>query len=156
MYEFTMKGMWFRWDLLDLQCKRLAGASLAAAVVAAAPLTVMLGSKSYAFGFALGSGGAWPSSVLPPLPVWAVWWTLGFAVVSGALWHRFSLRQDEMFNRVQNWSYAMAGVWSATIYSVWALFDLADVLPPIPPGLILLIFSSLNLVFWVVAARRWA
>lgn len=149
MYEFTMGGAWFRWGLLDEPSKRLAGASLVAAGLAPIPLSGMLG---FQLGHSLGSGT--PLAGFTPAP-WAILWMLVCAIVSGVLWWRFSLRQDELFNRVQNWALAMGGAWSATLLSIWALFDLADLAPPVSPLAIVGLFHGLVIVFWISAVRRW-
>lgn len=149
MYEFTMGGAWFRWGLLDKLSKRLAGASLVAAGLAPLPLSGMWG---YQLGYSLGSGA--PLSGFTPAP-WAILWTLAFVVVSGLFWWRFSLRQDELFNRVQNRAFAMGGAWSATLLSIWALLDLANLAPPVSPLAIIGLFYGLVVVFWMSAVRRW-
>lgn len=149
MYEFTMGGAWFRWELLDERSKRLAGASLVAAALAPAPLAGMFG---YELGYSLASGTA-QGGFAPPS--WAVLWTLASLVVSGILWWRFSLRQDELFNRVQNWALAMGGAWSATLLSIWALLEIGGFVPPVAPVVILGLFYGLTLIFWFRAVRRW-
>ena len=155
MIELTAHGMWFRWASLDQPSKLLAGASLAAAGLAAIPLGWLCGNIGWEFGQYLGSGGR-TGFALPVWEAWLSWWTLTFGVASSLLWWRFSLRQDEMFNRIQNWSLAMAGGWSAALLSIWALLDLADALPPASPGAVIGLIYGLLLVFWFAAVRRWA
>ncbi len=163
MYEFTMKGIWVRWGALDMPSRWLFAGSGAAAFAALVPLYVpgAVTRRSYLFdlGYYVGSGGKWPvraaetsASMLP----WAAWWIVGCLAVSALLWWRLSVRQDELFNRIQNWAFAMGGAWSATLLSVWSIFDMADLASPITPAAVITVFAVAISVFWFVAVRRWA
>lgn len=156
MYEFTRKGLWFRWSALDRRGKVLVGSSLLCSLLSAAALARPLGRTGYRVGRMLGSGGREP--VLAPfvLQPWMTWWVLAFGTASILLWWRFSRTQNEMFNRVQNWALGMGAAWTAAALAVWAVLAKARVVPPVDPWP-LIGFGSLAIVaFWVVAVRRWA
>lgn len=160
MYEFTMGGSWFRWSLLDRTSKQLAAGSLAASIAAVAPATLSLGSHAYDFGYRLGyrAGGGSGKLTAPEVvsfsPVEACW-LIAFSILSAFLWWRFSLRQDELFNRVQNWALGMAGAWSATLFSIWAVLDLGGLVAPVSPWAIIAIFYISICAFWLAGVRRW-
>jgi len=151
-----MGGMWFRWGLLDRVSKRLAAGSMAAALIASIPIGIFLTRTAYRYGYWSGSGGLWPDGPAPVLLPWMAWTATGFGVVSAILWWRFSLRQDEMFNRVQNWSLGMAGAWSMAASMAWAALAYSGVAPMISIGGIFVLFALAVILFWVVAVRRWA
>lgn len=158
MIEFTMGGTWFRWSLLDRTSKRLAAGSLIASVVAVAPATLSLSSHAYDVGYRLGSGSAAVPEAAVGFPPWSpleACWLIGFGIVSALLWWRFSLRQDELFNRVQNWALGMAGAWSATLLTIWAMLALGNLAPPVSPMGIIATFYVSTCAFWFAAVRRW-
>lgn len=156
MYEFTMGGMWFRWRLLDRTSKRLAAFSLTAAMISAIPIGIIAGEAAYGIGYWVGSSGTWREVANPIFAAWMAWVVIGFGVLSAILWWRFSLRQDEMFNRVQNWALGMAGGWSMAGLSIWAMLDYAGIVPAPSPMAYLAIVYVLTAVFWMVAVKRWA
>ena len=161
MFEFTHGGLWFKWDALDPASKRLAGWSMAAAAVGGGALGIMFAGYSdnpfYRLGYWAASGRSAASGVhhlLPPA------WTSGVGflmlLLSAVLWWRFSLRQDEMFNRVQNWALGMSGAVTSAVLAGWALLSLGGLLPPVTPLPLILGFWSAMAIFWLVAVRRWA
>lgn len=153
MYEFTMGGSWFRWSLLDRTSKRLAAGSLAASIAAVAPAVL---PRFFDFGYRAGGGGRAPMPEVATGPTsFEACWLIGFGIVSALLWWRFSQRQDELFNRVQNWALGMGGAWSATLLSVWAVLDLGRIVPPISPMAVIATFYVSIIVFWFAAVRRW-
>lgn len=156
MYEFTMGGMWFRWRLLDRSSKRLAAGSMIAALIGSVPIGVFVGKMAYRYGYWMGSGGQWPDTPPPTLAPWMATIAIASAIVSAMLWWRFSLRQDEMFNRVQNWSLGMAGAWSMAAALVWAALAYSGMSPMITVGGIFFLFCLAVIGFWMVAVRRWA
>ncbi len=163
MYEITMAGMWVRWGSLDASARRLFAGSMAAALAAVAPLpfqeSFVERTVFYELGYYLGSGGKWPAKVATPLPAleaWAALWIIGFSVVSALLWWRLSVRQDELFNRIQNWALAMGGVFSGTLLTVWSVLDFANIVSPATPLFIINSFVLSIGLFWFVAVRRWA
>jgi hypothetical protein len=154
MYEFTHQGMWFKWNLLDKVSKRLAGVSLFAAGVSVVPATMKLCDYAFEVGKAAGSGIGSPDPML--LEPWQALWLIGFGTLSAVFWWRFSLRQDEMFNRVQNWSLGMAGAWTATFFALWGVLAFGGIVPPLHPMAVFLVFYVALLGFWFAAVRRWA
>ena len=78
------------------------------------------------------------------------------ALISGIAWWRFSLRQDEMLNRVQNYALGHAGSWSLAAATLWWLMELGGWLGEFPLGLFVLLGYGLILFFWFRAVRRWA
>jgi hypothetical protein len=166
MYEFTHKGAWFRWDSLDARDKRLAGLSLAAALPAGFAIGLMSGSYAYRIGYWLASGGraappahfeemlaeiAPMSAILPVVMLVA----LGFALVSAFAWWRFSRRQDEMFNRIQNHALGCGSAWTIAAATTWWFIEQAGLLPPLPLGAWLALAYLLVCLFWFRAVRRW-
>lgn len=130
MYEFTWGGWWFNWSALDRPSRRLAAGSFAFSFFAAVPLGFMFGRAGYSFGRCVGSGDWSPCEKLNLTvhPALAILIT-SCAIISAWLWMRFSARQDEMFNRVQNWSIGMAGAWTAAAILVWTFMALGGLLP---------------------------
>jgi hypothetical protein len=78
------------------------------------------------------------------------------AALSAWLWHRFSLRQDEMFNRVQNWAIGMGGAWTCGIATAWMILAKVSVVPPVLISVIAPMFAVTTAAFWLYAARKWA
>jgi hypothetical protein len=158
MYEFTMGGWWFRWSALDMASRRLAAASMAFALVATFPVSLSLGRLAYTIGQCVGSGD-WSlcaaATTRELSPLLAVLGTVS-AIVSGILWWRFSKRQDEMFNRVQNWALGTAGAWTGGAIMIWSILALGGLLPEAPLWSGALLYVLLLFVFWWVAVRRWA
>src|SRR3546814_7819825 len=94
--------------------------SCAFSLLAAVPIGVMFSNAGYILGRCIGSGDWSPCEKLNLTvhPALAILITF-CAIISALLWMRFSARQDEMFNRVQNWSIGMAGAWTAAATLVW-------------------------------------
>ena len=157
MYEFTMGGWWFRWSALDNVSRRLAGESIALAFVASLPLGLAFGRYAYILGQCAGSEDWSPCanaevSLAPLLAVLAIM----CGIASGLLWARFSARQDEMFNRVQNWALGMGGAWTGAAIALWATLALGGLAPSLTLAAGALLFVALTAVFWWIAVRRWA
>jgi hypothetical protein len=77
------------------------------------------------------------------------------ALVSGFLWWRFSSLQDEMFHRIQNYSYGWGGAVSIAVLVVWGIANAARLAPPIDPLAPLLLFAIVKTFFWSRAVRTW-
>ncbi len=159
----TMNRFGVRWSVLVAHSRWLFIGSMVAVLIAIAPLPFQDAFYSrtifYDLGYDLDSGGEWPKKIVAApvaLEAWATLWFIGFSTVSALLWWRLSVRQDELFNRVQNWALAMGGVWSATLLTVWSVLDLANIVPPATPLFIINAFVLSICVFWFVAVRRWA
>ena len=162
MVELTYGGTWLKWSSLDRRDRKLALVSFITAGVGAAPIGVLCGQFGWRLGFQLGSGGRTPVEspidrfVAGPGFDYLILASVGLLIVSSVAWWRFSLHQDEMFNRIQNHAVGSAGGWTLGIGIIWWLLSLGEWLPPLPlPGL-LLIGYVLLLGFWFSAVRRWA
>lgn len=154
MYEFTHGGLWFDWSKLDGPSKRLARWSLVCSFVGAAPIGAVAGAFGYHAGYALASGQ--PMAFQPSLPAWTAVWMVVFTVLAGVLWWRMSLRQDEMFNRIQNWAIGAGCGWSAAVLTGWAFLAMAGVLPWASPFAAIGVFWCAVVLAWTIAYRRWA
>lgn len=154
MYEFTHGGLWFDWGKLDAQSKRLAIGSLVCSFVGAIPLGLIAGEFGYRAGYAMASGQ--PLTYQPMLSAWAAVWMVVFTVLAGVLWWRLSVRQDEMFNRIQNWAIGAGCGWSAVVLIAWAFLAMAKVLPWASPFAVIGVFWVAIMVAWTIACRRWA
>ena len=78
-----------------------------------------------------------------------------FAIISGLLWWRFSSLQDEMFKRIQSYSYGWGAAVSIAILVVWGIANGARLAPPISPFAPLVVFAVAHAFFWMVATRKW-
>jgi hypothetical protein len=157
MYEFTMGGWWFRWSALDKTSRQLASGSFAFSLLASIPLYIAIIPYASAAGRCAGSGEASRcANLAPSLSPWLALLGVACAIVSSVLWSRFSKRQDEMFNRVQNWALGMAGAWTGAAMAAWAMLELGGLVPAVSLWAGALAFVALLMVFWWVAVRRWA
>ena len=156
MYEFTHGGFWVRWSSLDRPARRLLVASLAAVLIGLVPLGRWLDQMSYRAGYLVGSGGIPAPGPAPTLAPWTIVWLVAFWIAAGILWWRFSRRQDEMFNRVQNWTLAMSSAITAATLVIWSLFAMTGAVGPVAALPALGLYLGLVLAFWFVAYRRWA
>ena len=77
------------------------------------------------------------------------------ALVSALLWWRFSSLQDEMFQRIQNYSYGWGGALTVAVLIVWGIASAATLAPPIDPFAPLIIFALVKTFFWSIAVRKW-
>lgn len=150
MIEFTLGGAWFRWSALDRPSKWLAGLSCLGAFLAPVPIGRIFGAvfagdplllNQVEFGF---------------FKSLAVFWALGFGALSAVLWWRFSLRQDEMFNRIQNWTIGTASALTMALLVIWAILESTGAAPPVSIKATLVIYLAALTGFWFVAVRRWA
>jgi hypothetical protein len=80
---------------------------------------------------------------------------IALVVISAYLWWRFSSLQDEMFHRIQNYSYGWGGAFSIAALVVWGLANAAALAPPIDPLAPLLVFALAKSFFWFRAVRTW-
>lgn len=153
MYEFSHKGAGFSWSALDATSKGLFTGSIAATFVALVPLHSSfkrLGAELHEYMHDV------PLRQPPPdLTPAAALFAIGFFALSAWLWRRFSLRQDEMFNRVQNWSIGMAGGSLSAALGVWAILGRANLVSEMAVWSIMVLMAALYLIFWFVAVRRF-
>lgn len=146
MYEFTKGGTWLRWGALDGPSRSLFATSLAASAAATIPLAMLRFSDAY-----LSRG----VDVVPPMQPWMAIWIIAFGTMSALLWWRFSLRQDELFNRIQTWTLGMSGTTFIIALAVWFLLERAGFAPPIADLRAVKLYLVLVLGFWFAAVRRW-
>lgn len=162
MYEFTHRGAWFKWSALDPVEKRLAGISMATAAV---PSLIML-AHSADLGLQFGKrlrgekadGSAGPiydaisnSPLFGPFILFAI----ACGIVSAVTWWRFSLRQDEMFNRIQTHALCWGGMCGFAASVLWWMLSLPGWVGPIPLGIFLYVEVLLIGFFTVRIFRKW-
>ena len=78
-----------------------------------------------------------------------------FAALAGLLWWRFSSLQDEMFRRIQSYSYGWGAGVTVVVLSVWGIAYGARIAPPIDPFAPVMIFAVVKGLFWSRAIRTW-
>ena len=78
-----------------------------------------------------------------------------FAALACLLWWRFSSFQDEMFRRIQNYSYGWGAGVTVAVLSVWGIAYGARIAPPIDPFAPVMIFAVVKGLFWSRAIRTW-
>jgi hypothetical protein len=103
-------------------------------------------------GFSRNSGHAAPFGLTRPEGL------AGFvllAVISGFLWWRFSSLQDEMFHRIENYSYGWGASVTVAVLIIWGIANGATLAPPIGPLAPLFVFALAKAFFWSVALRKW-
>ncbi len=144
MFEFTMGGAWFRWSALDHRSRWFAGTSFMFAALAGLLCGVAL-TPATRIGWNF-SGYELPLALAG----------ISAAAVSSWLWYKFSLRQDEMFNRVQNWALGMAGAWTCGISTAWMILAKVSVVPAVSVLAIAPMFAMASGAFWLYGARKWA
>ena len=105
--------------------------------------------------FAAAAGHASRMAALGVTPVWGLAGFVALVVVAGALWWRFSSLQDEMFHRIQNYSYGYGAAVSMAVLAIWGVANAAGLAPPIDPLAPLIIFALTKSVFWTRAVRTW-
>lgn len=78
-----------------------------------------------------------------------------FATLAGLLWWRFSTLQDEMFRRIQSYSYGWGAGVTVAVLSTWGIAYGARIAPPIDPFAPVMIFAVVKGLFWSKALRTW-
>lgn len=162
MVEITHKGAWIKWSTLDTRDKGWFILATVAAVPVGMVIGVPFGEILYQLGFYLGSDGGTPDPrhladlVESRAYRYLVLAAFAFALVSGLAWWRFSLHQDELFNRIQNYAIGRAGGWSLAGATGWWLLSFGGWAGPFPLGLFVLASLALLLVFWFHAVHKWA
>jgi hypothetical protein len=162
MYEITHKGAWFKWGALDGTEKRLVLVSALAAIPPGILGGLWLRPYTQGLGSRLGSGGGSPKisgldRLFPGerLDIFVAFVIL-CALVSGIAWWRFSLRQDELFNRVQNEAIGRGAAWSLAAAALWWMLSIPGWVGPLPLGGLVIFGLFLVIAFWFRAAARWA
>ena len=80
---------------------------------------------------------------------------VALCLLAAALWWRFSSLQDEMFHRIQNYSYGWGAAVSIAVLVVWGIANGARLAPPINPFAPLVLLGVAHAFFWMVATRKW-
>ena len=145
MHEFTLGGAWFRWSAFDKASRLLAAYAMGFGAIAGLLIGMSAKPRNDRFGFDV-------TAIAPSLALIGVI----VAALAAWLWHRFSLRQDEMFNQVQNWTLGMAGAWTCVTCAAWnvmTISSLAEIMPATAPPFL---FAGATLAFWIVGVRKWA
>ena len=144
MVDITHGGAWFRWSTLDAQSRFLAAASMGAAPLAGGLIGMVMSEAQRKYGLDLG--------VLRPVlaPIAVV-----LTLFSAWCWHGFSRRQDEMFNRIQNWALGVAGASVCSAALIWIVLAKGGWLPHLTSGLIVFGFCIGFCVLWMVGVRKW-
>ncbi len=158
MVEITHGGTWFKWSSMDQRDRIWFAVSTVASIPAGLIAGAALGREGYRFGHKIGTGEHNPD------PLGPLWQTelVRYGVLAAFLllalslfaWWRFSLRQDELFNRVQNQALGQAGAWTLLIASCWWILGLGGWVPDLPLGVFVLGGFLLLLIFWFRAVRR--
>lgn len=76
-------------------------------------------------------------------------------VVAALLFWRFSSLQDEMFHRIQYYSYGWGGAATVAVLIVWGIANGAGLAPPIHPFAPLVLFAVIKGLFWGRAVGKW-
>jgi hypothetical protein len=162
MYEITHKGAWFKWGALDHGEKRLVLISALAAIPPGILGGLWLKPFTHSLGFWLGSEGRVPRTsgldrLFPGdrLDIFVAFVIL-CSLVSGIAWWRFSLRQDELFNRVQNEAIGRGGAWCLAAAATWWMLSIPGWVGAFPLGGLVILGLFLVIAFWFRAAARWA
>lgn len=145
MIEFTFGGAWFRWSALGDKARRFVAASFLFAAMAGVSGGIVARPTNYWFGYDL-------TRYLVPIAVYCLFTSLA----SAWFWYRFSVAQDEMFNRIQNWSLGMAGAWTCCISAALLLAAKAGVIAQISAVDVATMFAIGVCIFWFIAVRKWA
>jgi hypothetical protein len=161
MVEITHKGTWFKWDSLDARDKLWFLLSTVTSVPVGLLIGVMFVEWGHDLGYRVGAGEHGPRGYFADILAsdafrYAVLAALALAALSGFAWWRFSIRQDELFNRIQNGALGRAGAWSVAAAGAWWLLSLGGWVGPFPLGPFLLASMALLLVFWFHAVHKWA
>lgn len=165
MVELTHGGTWLKWNSLTPRDRNWALLSFATSLLAAIPIGVAAGSFGYRIGYRIGyrwgSGGQNPHVEMADMMgsdlfAYGMLAAALLAVVSAIAWWRFSLNQDEMFNRIQNYAIAMACGWTFAIAFVWWMLWLGGWVAALSPTILVVIGTALLIGFWLFAVKKWA
>lgn len=126
------------------------------AVTSAAPISLTAAKLAFQIGLCAGSNDFAPCGdlrfAMHPAAAFVV---VAAGLASGLVWAAFSKRQDEMFNRIQNWALGVAGAWTCAATLVWSMLSWGGILPMLQLWAAALLFVHLLLIFWFVAVWRW-
>ena len=118
----------------------------------------MTGSLVAAAAAGAFAGAAHHSQRMASLGITPAMGLTGFVVLviaTALLWWRFTSLQDEMFRRIQAYSYGWGGGVTVAILVVWGVANAAGLAPPIDPLAPLFLFALVKTFFWTKAVRTW-
>jgi len=118
----------------------------------------MVGSLLAALAAGIFAVAARPAGHLAAIgfaPAWSLAGFVALLAVAALLWWRFSSLQDEMFHRIQSYSYGWGATVSIAILIVWGIANWVALAPPIDPIAPLLLFAIIKSLFWTRPVRTW-
>jgi hypothetical protein len=159
MVEITHGGTWFKWSSMDSRDRLWFVVSQVAAMPVGIVVAVYFSRYAYQLGYRHGSGGMEAPDRLGPwvesdLFRYSVILAFVLVLLSIFAWWRFSLRQDELFNRIQNYALGRACAATITIASCWWILSLGGWVGDLPLGAIVIGGYALILGFWLHAVRQ--
>ena len=159
MVEITHGGTWFKWSSMDPRDRLRFVLSQLAIIPAAVVVAIYFSRYAYQLGYRQGSGGKEGPDLLGPwvesgLFRYGVILSFVLLVVSLFASWRFSLRQDELFNRIQNYALGRACAATITLASGWWILSLGGWVEPLPLGAIVVAGYGLIIGFWLYAVRQ--
>jgi hypothetical protein len=159
MVEITHGGAWFKWSSMNRRDRFWFVLSTAAMMPASVMSGIAVGRFTYRIGYWLGSGKHGPDGLRPLVESDGH----SYAAIAACLlllvgffgWWRFSVAQDEMFNRLQNYALGRAGAWMLAIAAAWWMLSLGGWIEELPLVAIVNGGLFLTLGFWIHAVRKW-
>src|SRR5688572_27655308 len=123
MVEITHGGVWIRWGSMEKRDRLWFVVSMLAILPTAIVGGIVLGRWGYQLGYRIAAGEHGPDPlrhvVESDLFRYGAAAAFFLLLVSFIAWWRFSIRQDEMFNRLQNDALGRAGAWTLILASGW-------------------------------------
>lgn len=162
MVEITHKGVWIKWSSLDARDRGWFVLSMVTTLPFGMVVGVHVGEWAYRLGHRHGSGGReadgahFANLVGSDLYRYGVLAAFVAAALCAFAWWRFSLHQDELFNRIQNYAIGRAAAWSLAGATGWWLLTLGGWAGPFPLGAFIIASYGLLTGFWFYAVHRWA
>ncbi len=158
MVEITHGGTWFKWSSMDGRDRLWFVLSTVTVMPAAFITGAGAGRWSYRLGYRHASGRDGPDRFGPLIESdgfrYAAIAAFLLLLVSLFAWWRFSVRQDELFNRIQNYALGHAGAWTLVIAAAWWVLSLGGWVGTLPLGIVVTGGLALTLAFWFYAVRK--
>ena len=160
MVEITHKGVWFKWSSLNGRDRFWFVLSTVTAIPVGVVVGILLTAWVDGLAYQYGAGEHGPDRIVRLMQTaefrFFVLAAFAALLVSCFAWWRFSLRQDELFNRIQNEALGRAGAWSLVAAIGWWLLSLGGWVGPLPVDLFIALGVGLIFVFWFNAVHKWA
>ena len=158
MVEITHGGTWFKWSSMDSR-DRLWFVVSTVTVIPAAFIIGAAGARwSYHLGHRHAAGRDGPDGFGPLIESggfrYGALAALLLLLVSLFAWWRFSVRQDELFNRIQNYALGHACAWTLFIAAAWWVLSAGGWVGTLPLEGIVTGGLVLILAFWFYAVRK--